>query len=291
MFIPKSLTETRPGIKLVPHYITVHETDNTSKGATAAAHARLQYNGNSRTASWHYTVDDHEIWQSIPDDEVAWHAGDGHNGTGNRQSLAVEICVNSDGDFEKAKSNAIWLIRQLMSKHNIPIDRVVPHQHWSGKNCPRHILTYWDSFVQQIKGASVSPSIQYIEDNVLPIAKGAKGTVVKKIQERLKCKVVDGLFGPATEADVKMWQSLHDENGKAVPAGKGLVADGIVGEKTYYAMFPDEKPQQKREPAYDVTVDGKNVMTSAIDVNVLKAIADAIKDNKAKEIKIERIDY
>lgn len=37
-------------------YITVHQTGNTSKGANAQAHAKLQANGNSRSASWHYTV-------------------------------------------------------------------------------------------------------------------------------------------------------------------------------------------------------------------------------------------
>lgn len=140
----------------------------------------------------------------------------------------------------------------------------------------------------KIGGKPMASTPQFVEDNVLPIAKGAKGDLVKKIQQRLNSKVVDGLFGTATEADVKMWQSLH-----------GLTANGVVDEKTYYALFPNEKPQSKpqpkpqpkREPAYDVTVDGKNVMTSAIDANVLKAIADAIKDNKAKEIKIERIDY
>lgn len=73
--ISKNNTNTRPGIKMDPQWITIHETDNTSKGADAEAHARLQASGNSRTASWHYTVDDHEIWQSIPDNEVAWHAG------------------------------------------------------------------------------------------------------------------------------------------------------------------------------------------------------------------------
>ena len=37
-------------------YITIHETANTSKGANAETHGRLQANGNSRQASWHYTV-------------------------------------------------------------------------------------------------------------------------------------------------------------------------------------------------------------------------------------------
>ena len=46
---------TRPGIKMNPEYITIHETDNTAKGANDEAHARLQYNGNSRQASWHFS--------------------------------------------------------------------------------------------------------------------------------------------------------------------------------------------------------------------------------------------
>jgi N-acetylmuramoyl-L-alanine amidase len=155
-FIPKGNTKTRPGIAMDPTYITVHTTANTSAGADAAAHARLQLSGNNRTASWHYTTDDHEIYQSVPDNEVAWHAGDGGSGTGNRKSIAVEICVNSNGNFEKAKSNAVWLIRLLMAKHNIPISRVVPHKHWSGKDCPHEIIPHWDSFINQIKSTSGS---------------------------------------------------------------------------------------------------------------------------------------
>ena len=86
--IPATLTKTRPRIALKPRYITIHETDNLNKGANAAAHAKLQANGNSRTASWHYSVDDHEIWQSIPTNEVAYHAG---TSAGNTQSIKPRI--------------------------------------------------------------------------------------------------------------------------------------------------------------------------------------------------------
>jgi N-acetylmuramoyl-L-alanine amidase len=133
-----------------PKYITVHTTGNRSAGANALAHANLQYKGNSRTASWHFTCDDKEIYQSIPTNEVGWHAGDGR-GPGNMQSIGIEICVNSNGDFEKAKANAIWLIWYLMNKHDIPISRVVPHKHWSGKDCPHEILPTWNVFINQIK--------------------------------------------------------------------------------------------------------------------------------------------
>lgn len=153
--IPISKTKTRPRIAMNPKYITCHTTANTSKGANALAHANLQYKGNSRTASWHFTVDQNEIYQSIPTNEVGWHAGDG-NGPGNRQSIGIEICVNSDGNFTKAKENAVWLINYLMEKHNIPISNVVPHKKWSGKDCPHEILPYWNSFINQIKSGGTA---------------------------------------------------------------------------------------------------------------------------------------
>jgi N-acetylmuramoyl-L-alanine amidase CwlA len=154
--IPITLTATRPRIAMNPKWITIHETDNPNKGANALAHAKLQANGNSRTASWHFTVDQDDIYQSIPTNEVAWHAGDSR-GSGNMQSIAIEICVNSDGKFEKAKANAAWLVRYLMEKHNISIGNVVQHNHWSGKNCPRNIRTQgWDKFINLVKGTTTA---------------------------------------------------------------------------------------------------------------------------------------
>lgn len=125
---------------MTPEYITIHETANTGKGANAQAHANLQSNGNSRQASWHIQVDDVQAIQSLPFDEAGIHAGDGTYGDGNRKSIGVEICVNSDGDFEKTLDNAAAVIGQLMKQFNIPSHKVVPHKHWSGKNCPTNLL-------------------------------------------------------------------------------------------------------------------------------------------------------
>ncbi|WP_413307027.1 N-acetylmuramoyl-L-alanine amidase [Bacillus sp. 1P10SD] len=137
--IPASNKDTRPGIKMVPKYITIHETDNTSLGADAEAHARLQERGNDRKASWHLQIDDQEAIQSVPFDEVAWAAGDGRNGSGNKKSIHIEICVNSDGDYRKAVENTVDVTKQLMVQFNIPISNVVQHNYWTGKNCPRYL--------------------------------------------------------------------------------------------------------------------------------------------------------
>ncbi|WP_078392611.1 N-acetylmuramoyl-L-alanine amidase [Shouchella patagoniensis] len=138
-FIPVT-NNNRPGYAMTPEYITIHETANRSAGADAAMHAHYVKNP-STAVSWHYTVDDGSIvYQHLPTNENGWHAGDGGQGTGNRKSIGIEICVNQGGNFERAKSNAATLVRTLLDEHNLSIDRVVLHQHWSGKNCPATIL-------------------------------------------------------------------------------------------------------------------------------------------------------
>ncbi|MEW4025588.1 N-acetylmuramoyl-L-alanine amidase [Bacillus siamensis] len=154
-FIPVG-HHNRPGYAMNPAYITVHNTANTAKGANAAMHARYEKNPETPT-SWHFTVDEKEIYQHLPLNENGWHAGDG-NGTGNRKSIGIEICENSDGDFEKAVANAQWLIKKLMKEQGISLANVVPHQHWSGKYCPRKLLDRWDSFKAGISGAPSSPA-------------------------------------------------------------------------------------------------------------------------------------
>lgn len=146
--IAKSVTTGTANKKL---YITIHETDNTNRGSNANAHARLQANGNSRQASWHWQVDDKEAIQSFPHNYQCWHAG---STNGNNQSIGVEICVNSDGDYQKALQNAAELVRNIMKQENIPIQNVVQHNHWSGKNCPRNLrASGWGEFIQLIRKA------------------------------------------------------------------------------------------------------------------------------------------
>jgi N-acetylmuramoyl-L-alanine amidase len=142
--VPVSNKFARPAKPMTPSSITVHETGNANKGADAKAHAA--YIKTVKTSvSWHFTVDDNEIYQHLPINENAWHAGDGGKGKGNTTSIAVEICINEDGDFQKAKENAKRLVQYLMNETGVK--EVVPHKHWSGKECPRNILASgWDKF-------------------------------------------------------------------------------------------------------------------------------------------------
>lgn len=187
----------RSGYAMAPRYLTLHNTANTSRGANAASHATyLQNSGKNSSVSYHYVVDDKEIYQLLPDNEVAWHAGDGLYGTGNRQSLAIEICENSDGDLLKATNLAVELTAYLMKKYNIPLSNVVQHNHWSGKNCPNRIRKGepydWNTFLNKVQaiynGTSSSTS-----------TKGLQATTLKSMtNEQIVAKV-----GPLFTADQK----------------------------------------------------------------------------------------
>ena len=70
--------ENRPGIiKTSTEYITVHDTANNSSGANAKMHANYVQGGGGGT-SWHYSIDQDNCYHQVPDNEVAYHAGDGH---------------------------------------------------------------------------------------------------------------------------------------------------------------------------------------------------------------------
>ncbi len=144
-------------------FITIHTTGNTSPTATAKMHADYQFSGSGdKQASWHYTVDAHDVWQSFEDNRMCWHAGDG-NGPGNSSSIGIEICDNDRGNFVNACDNAAKLTAGLISKHGLSVDHIKQHYDWSGKNCPLEIRAgnwgiTWAQFLERVRRYLVLPS-------------------------------------------------------------------------------------------------------------------------------------
>jgi len=135
---------------MVPKFITVH---NTANDASANNEIAFMVSNNNQV-SFHFAVDDVEIVQGLPLNRNGWHSGDGANGTGNRQSIAVEICYSKSGGtrFTKAEQNAAWLVAKLMRDHNIPLANVRTHQSWNGKNCPHRTLSLgWQRFLDMVQ--------------------------------------------------------------------------------------------------------------------------------------------
>lgn len=157
--IPKA---KRPGYAMKPEYITIHQTGNTAKGANAAMHNKYVHSV-APNPSWTFTVDDHEAYQHLPLDENGWHAGDGTNGTGNRKSIAIEICINSDGNLAKAEDNGAWLCAKLIRE--VGTLKAFPacmkqHYDWSKKNCPAQIRgrkNGWANFLAAVE-AHLTPT-------------------------------------------------------------------------------------------------------------------------------------
>lgn len=89
--LPETLP-ARPGERRTIKYVVIHETGNTAEGSDAAGHSAYLLSGKSGDTSWHYTVDDHQIYHHIPDDEIAWHAGDRRTRDGgNLCGIGVEL--------------------------------------------------------------------------------------------------------------------------------------------------------------------------------------------------------
>ena len=167
--------KNRPGIKIVPTHITIHNTDNTDAGADAAAHSGFVRNtgyyvlksGKKNWVSWHFTVDDKAAIRHLPSNELGYHAG-----PGNAVSVAIEICMNKGIDRAAADSRAALLTATLMGQLGIPASKVVPHKQWTGKICPSILLggkpagARWSAFIAEVRqfaaqlgnaGAGMSP--------------------------------------------------------------------------------------------------------------------------------------
>lgn len=132
----------------VNKYIVIHYTANN--GDTALGNCKYFYNS-VRGASAHYFVDENSIYQCVKDSDVAWHCGANsykHPYCRNSNSIGVELCSYiTRGKFafkEKTVNNAVWLVKQLMAKYNIPATNVIRHYDVTGKNCP-------EPFVRDIK--------------------------------------------------------------------------------------------------------------------------------------------
>lgn len=206
----------------VNRYIVIHETDNTRSGADADAHARLQVNGNSRAASWHWSVDDKEAVQSFEHTWKCWAAG---TATGNNQGIHIEICVNSDGNYAKAVQNTAGLVAKIMKDEGIPIINVVQHNYFSGKNCPRNVREgkiSWSQFLAMVSACqgNIQQPKPVTDTNKYRIMTGTYSTLqtAENVLDVLKHR-----FGwvAYVEQDGKLWRVKTGTFTGAVAAQEG----------------------------------------------------------------------
>jgi len=147
-------------------WLTYHEP--ASKADARTLHAYLKSSrAASRPASWHLTIDEHQVFQGLPWGESGWHAGD-NLGPGNTQSIGKEVCdhaLRNDPNnwdlFWKAVNKAAMVDAYLIINKEslLPYpdclylmpDLQKQHYHWSGKNCPYYLRGLPDGWSKYIK--------------------------------------------------------------------------------------------------------------------------------------------
>lgn len=145
------ISSSKYGVKcpytMTPKGICIHNTAND-----ASARNEISYmQSNNNEVSFHIAVDDQEAIQALPLDRNAWHAGDGGNGQGNRNYIAVEICYSKSGGsrFEAAEKRAAKEVAALLKKYGWGTDKIKDHRSFSGKNCPHR--TNMSNFIKLVQ--------------------------------------------------------------------------------------------------------------------------------------------
>lgn len=102
--------------------------------------------------------------------------------------------MNSYGDLLKATDNAVDLTTSLCKKYNIPVENIVQHNKWNGKNCPQMIRAGkpydWSTFLSKVLTA-LSSSQQTSTPTPAPTPTPA----AKKTNEEVAREVINGSWG------------------------------------------------------------------------------------------------
>lgn len=121
----KLLSRNRPYTKLSPKGIVLHET------ATPEASAENEYryfNNNNIGASAHGFVDWNGYIQTIPYNEIAWHAGY----TANSKYIGIEMChATNKADFDRVWNNTVELFATLIKQYGWTVNDIHTHDEMS----------------------------------------------------------------------------------------------------------------------------------------------------------------
>ena len=143
------------GRKQKIQFLVIHYTANNGDLAKSNC---IYFKSPNRNASAHYFVDEKEVWQSVEDNDIAWHCGTSgkyyHSKCRNDNAIGIELCSEKDskGNYyftNETINNAVGLVKMLMEKYNIPIENIVRHYDVTHKNCPAPFVnnnTAWDNF-------------------------------------------------------------------------------------------------------------------------------------------------
>jgi len=152
----------RPGRKITPKALVIHWTANTDKGANAKRNRDYFEHHPQNKVSAHYIVDDKEIVQCIPEDEMAYHVGARRykpealarlSSYPNDCTIGIEVCVNPDGNFDRALRNAVELATNICRRYGWSKDQLWRHYDVTGKVCPAFFVNDGDAWAYRFGSA------------------------------------------------------------------------------------------------------------------------------------------
>ena len=233
-------------------YIALHYTaGTTSKAGTALGVAKWFASGGnpSNPASSDFIVDDRDVVQYNNDIEnrYAWCVGGAkyspttslgaslYGKATNKNTINIEICSNkinkksllaSDTDWyftEAELDNTRELVKYLMKKYNIPIERVIMHHTVTGKLCP----AMWTHNETELKGYyDFLKSIDNtVESTIIPPTTSTSSTTLP-----YKVKVID-----RTGLNVRKGAGVNNPIVTTIKYGEvyTVVAETKVGSSTW----------------------------------------------------------
>ena len=149
----------RPGRTQPVEYIVVHYTGNWSD--TAKNNADYFARTVSGTSA-HYFVDEEAVWQSVREEDTAWHCGSSqpvHPACRNANSIGVEMCNSAGGVPPAIRDRTAALVRELMARYGVPVERVLRHYDVTGKKCPAPWVDRpgeWEDFKRRLEVEEVT---------------------------------------------------------------------------------------------------------------------------------------
>lgn len=230
---------------LNPTGLVIHDTDNA--GATAQNN-RDYFNRVYVAASAHYFVDWNTAIQTIPENEVAWHAGP----TANHRYLSIEMCMpygHNISEFNQVYQNTVELAANMCKRYGWSASDIHSHYwcsmtfHETDHEDPiAYLQQYgksWNILLNDIQHAINGQSAVVTTQPVQSQSSGNIATLQVELNGQGFGRLsVDNIPGPKTLAACPMLHEGSQGNiTKWVQQQLGISADGLFGGQTRQAII------------------------------------------------------
>ena len=192
-----------PGRAGKVEYIVIHYTGIPNDTAeNNAVYSAREFTG----VSAHYFVDKREVWQSVREEDTAYHCGSTHPKhptCRNYNSIGVEMCDSVGTVPAATRERMKAVVRELMDKYGVPVENVLRHYDVTGKRCP---APWVDNPEEWEKFKSMLEVIDLTEDQVRQIVRdemaaqeskrnnaAASGWAVEYIQRAIQAGILTGV--------------------------------------------------------------------------------------------------